>query len=432
MVRFLGDRRGTCAPTTAELLGACCEPSRSRHPGDIANDKRGNVAVAAAILAGPLLLSLGLALDTVNMARVKSHLRGALDAAAMEIAVHVNSGMSDAELETLGNTFLLANVRANGLTSGTPVLAYLGMSTESSGLQSLSAQVSYDYPRLIPWTIRHDEGTSTALLVDTRVSSTIGDGACIYALNKVAPRALEVSGSTTVTVDGCVLASNSIAADAVYVGGSASINADCVQTAGEIDADEGLVTDCAENREHAWRLPDPFAELVEPMPGILLADPKKSDTIVEPGRYRNLTLDGTKTLQPGIYYIDGFLAIKGDISGTGVTFFMADGGITVNGNASLSLSAPTSGNYAGMLFWSARTNTSPHVFNGNGATDLNGYLYFPSGAVSYQGNNGTMSNCLRIVADTVTLTGSSTMRSDCSAELGGREARVSGPLYYSK
>ena len=106
--------------------------------------------------------------------------------------------------------------------------------------------------------------------------------------------------------------------------------------------------------------------------------------------------------------------------------------MTVNGNASLSLSAPTTGEYAGMLFISDALNTSSHVFNGNGATDLNGYLYFPKGDLTYVGNNSTSSNCLRIVADTVEMSGNSTLRSDCTAELGGREAKVSGPLHYTR
>ena len=193
-----------------------------------------------------------------------------------------------------------------------------------------------------------------------------------------------------------------------------------------------MTTDCEQNRENAWRLPDPFEGLIEPAPPVPMSDPKKSDTIVVAGRYTNLTLDGTKTLGPGLYYIEGSLSIKGTVTGTDVMFFLADGGVTVNGDASLSLRAPQTGAYAGILFWSAKSNTSAHVFNGNGATDLNGYLYFPSASVDYSGNNGTTSNCLRIVADTITMTGSSTIRSDCSDELGGREARVSGPLYYSR
>ncbi|TIW06446.1 MAG: pilus assembly protein, partial [Mesorhizobium sp.] len=111
-----------------------------------------------------------------------------------------------------------------------------------------------------------------------------------------------------------------------------------------------------------------------------------------------------------------------------MTIFMADGGITVNGNGSLSLSAPQTGDYAGMLMMSARANASSHLFNGNGATDLNGVLYFPYGDLTYNGNNnGTSSSCMRIVADTIKMSGNSNIKSDCSAELGGREARVAGP-----
>src|SRR5262249_51419040 len=71
-------------------------------------------------------------------------------------------------------------------------------------------------------------------------------------------------------------------------------------------------------------------------------------------------------------------------------------------------------------------------FNGNGATDLNGYLYFPKGALTYNGNNTTNSTCMRIVADTIKMTGSSKLKSDCSAELGGREDKEAGPPYYSR
>lgn len=377
------------------------------------------------------MLALGLGIDTMNMTRTRSQIQDALDAAAMQIAINVNSGRSDAELEALGNAFLKANVDAGDHDISGLSLRYLGMS-EANGIQSLSAEATYDYTYLVPRTFGDGAASETSLHFDARISSSIGDGACIYALNHTAPRAIEAAGNTSVTVDGCVLASNSTAMDSIYVGGSATVRADCLQAAGHIEADGGLVTDCVQNRERAWRLPNPFADIQEPMAPMLLTNPHRNDVSVGPGRYRNLTLDGTKTLEPGLYYIEGSLSIKGTISGEGITFFMLDGAISVNGSASLSISAPQSGAHAGMLFWSAEGNTSSHVFNGNGATDLDGYLYFPDGSVDYLGNNGTTSNCLRIVADTITLSGSSTMRSDCADELGGREAKVAGPLYFSR
>jgi Flp pilus assembly protein TadG len=398
-------------------------------------DTRGNLALASGILAIPMILAAGTAVDLANANRVSSDLQSALDAATMAIAVKVPSGMTDLELQALGNEHFNAHLQAADVPAGAlSTLQYVGLSNDAQGVQHIMAKVNYTHQLALSHLFRDkqvDGLTGIPFELLSRVSVRIGDTACIYALNRTASRAINAGGSTTVVMDGCVLAANSAAADAIYVGGNASVAADCLQSSGGIDATGGLVTDCAAMRENAWPLPDPFAGFPHPAPPILMSNPKNSDLTVQPGRYRNLSLDGTKTLEPGLYYIEGSLSVKGDISGTGVTFYMADGGVTVNGHAAMALSAPQSGDYAGMLFMAPETNTSAHKFNGTGATELNGYLYFPKGDLSYSGSNSTSSTCLRIVADTVTMTGNSYLKSDCTAELGGREARVSGPLHFT-
>lgn len=396
----------------------------------------GNVAIATAVLALPLMAAIGFSLDISNMNRTKSDLQAALDAAAMAIAVKVPSGLSDAELETLGKSHFEAHADMRLLRQGhTPEFRYHGLAIDDDGVQHVTSSLTFPYRTFFAdaaeLVAQSDVGVRQFSLT-TRISVRTGDTACVYALNRTAPRAVEAAGNTSIIMDGCVVASNSAADDAIYVGGSATLSADCLQSSGGIDATAGLTLDCASSRQNAWPLPDPFAHLPEPMPPILLSEPKASDTVVRAGRYWNLDLSGTKTLEPGIYYIDNDLDIKGTVTGEGVVFYIKNGSVTVNGNASLSLSAPTTGEYAGMLFISDALNTSSHIFNGNGATDLNGYLYFPKGDLTYVGNNSTSSNCLRIVADTVEMSGNSTLRSDCTAELGGREAKVSGPLHYTR
>lgn len=396
-------------------------------------DQRGNFAIATAVAALPIMVTVGVAVDLTNMTRVKSDLQNALDAASMEIAINLNSGRDDAGLRNLAEAYLRAHLDPDLVSSdgsGGPALTYYGLTQEGDGAQSISTRVDYTYQLQFPAWV--GIGGKTNLSALAKISSRMGDTACVYALSRTAPRAVEAAGSTSVTMDGCVIASNSSAADSVYVGGSAMLAADCIQSSGGIVATAGLSVDCAANRQNAWPVPDPLASLPEPVAPVLLADPKQTDTVVQPGRYSSLTLSGTKTLEPGLYYIEGSLSIKGEISGTGVTFFMKDGAVTVNGNASLKLSAPTEGDYAGILFFSARDNTSSHTFNGNGAIELDGFLYFPAGALDYLGNNDTTSTCLRIAAAKVKMSGNSTIKSDCTAELGGREARVSGPLYFSK
>lgn len=395
-------------------------------------DSRGNFATGLVVMLLPMIAAVGAAVDLANMNRERSRLQSALDAASMEIAVKVNSGLSEGELQALGDKLLKANLASvDASADNMSSLVYHGLATENDGSQSLRTESSLNYTYLIPRSIGGDGPSSTNILVRSRITSNNGDTACVYALNRAAPRAFEAAGSTTVIMDGCVIASNSSAPDSIYVGGDASLEADCIQSSGGIVATSGLITDCEQNRVNAWRLPDPWGNLMEPVPPILYPNPKAGDLTVSPGRYRNLDLSGDKTLEAGLYYVEGSLSVKGTVTGAGVTIFMADGGITVNGNGSLSLSAPQTGDYAGMLMMSARANTSSHLFNGNGATDLNGVLYFPYGDLTYNGNNGTISSCMRIVADTIKMSGNSNIKSDCSAELGGREARVAGPFYFS-
>lgn len=444
--RFLQDTRGNYALATvlasiAKILAVqkafFVLPGRvlPRRPvllRQFAKDRRGNFAVGIGIMLVPLIGAIGVAVDVTNMNLEKSRLQSALDAASMGIAVKVNSGLSDSELQAYGDDLLKVNLASLDIDAkDIPSLIYHGIGIGEDGTQSLRTEARLTYRYLIPRFLG-DRPTSTDILVQSRISSNHGDAACVYALNRTAPRAFEAAGSTAISMDGCVIASNSSAADSIYVGGNASLAADCLQSSGGIVATSGLTTDCEHNRVNAWRLPDPWGNLEEPVPPILYPNPRSRDLTVSPGRYRNLDLSGDKTLEPGLYYVEGSLSVKGTVTGAGVTIFMADGGITVNGNGSLSLSAPQSGDYAGMLMMSARTNTSSHLFNGNGATDLDGVLYFPYGALTYNGNNGSNSTCMRIVADTIKMSGNSNIRSDCSAELGGREARVAGPFYFSE
>lgn len=396
--------------------------------------ERGNLGVGTAVMALPLMMAAGLALESADMNRVNGSVQHSLDAAAMAIAVKVPSNMTDSELEQVGREHFYAHLSsAEFHGSQMPVFKYYGLITDTNGVQHITVDAKYRYAQSMGGVFSKEDGVLPGVPFKrkSRISVQTGDPACVYALSRTAPRAVKASGNTSVVMDGCVVQSNSSADDAIYVAGSADIEADCVQTSGGVDATGGMKLDCGTYRENAWPLPDPFASVPEPIPSILWPNPKKKDVVVKPGRYRNLSLDGNKKLQPGIYYLEGDLSVKGDLTGNGVMIFMKDGGVRINGNANVSLGAQKTGVYAGILFMSSRTNTSDQLFNGTGVTDLNGYLYFPSSHVSYTGNNGTTSNCLRIVADTVEMSGSSVMKSDCSAELGNREALVSGPFHYT-
>lgn len=408
-------------------------------------DKKGNFALMCGIMAIPFMLAAGIAVDYGNMVRTRSQLQNALDGAAMQMAYKVSSGMTDAEIEAFGQKTLVANMATYiSSSSNLPVLHYFGVSTEPDGSQVLKATASYSYQLLfMEAAFSGGPGTRT-ISTESDVRSKAGDPACVYALNHTAQRAIDVSGGANIGMDGCVIASNSNDDQSIYASGSSHISTDCAQAAGQIDTGASMTTKCSHVREDAWVLSDPFRDIPEPdRPVSLNSDPKLKDTTMNPGRYEDLILDGTKHMNPGVYYIEGDLTIHGDITGSGVFIYMADGTLLVNGDASLSLQAPTKDDiannpslgldaYGGMLFMNARDNYNPMTFNGAGQTQLDGYVYSAGGQVFYSGDNGTTSTCLRIVADTIDLTGNTHMKSNCDFALADRVASTAGDFYYSK
>ena len=111
-----------------------------------------------------------------------------------------------------------------------------------------------------------------------------------------------------------------------------------------------------------------------------------------------------------------------NVSGDGVTIYLAGSSrVSMNGNATVSLSAPTSGTYSGVLMYGDRTSTGGQsTFNGTAASLLTGALYFPKQQVNYLGNFSGQNGCTQVVADTIQWSGNSTINQDCTS-LGMRD-----------
>jgi hypothetical protein len=112
---------------------------------------------------------------------------------------------------------------------------------------------------------------------------------------------------------------------------------------------------------------------------------------ISPGVYGGLTINGDIVMNPGVYIISSgnFAYSNGnlDLSGTGVTIYLNAGSISGgNGGASVNLSAPTSGNFQGILVYQARGNsTQLSIQAGNHPTNYNGTIYAPNAPVDLRG-----------------------------------------------
>lgn len=96
-----------------------------------------------------------------------------------------------------------------------------------------------------------------------------------------------------------------------------------------------------------------------------------------PGTYCDMNFPGgTTTLQDGLYVVTGkFNAGNATVNGQNITIVDTNTKDITANNATFNLSAPTSGNYAGMVFY-APNYTQPVTFN-SGSGGFDGVIYMP-------------------------------------------------------
>jgi hypothetical protein len=97
----------------------------------------------------------------------------------------------------------------------------------------------------------------------------------------------------------------------------------------------------------------------------------------------NIKIQTNVTMNPGTYVFTGTLDFSGggSLTGNGVTLYIAPGGSlggNGNGNTTLTLSAPTSGTYNGVLIYQDPSNTNPIMLNGTPIATFTGDVYAPT------------------------------------------------------
>ena len=227
------------------------------------------------------------------------------------------------------------------------------------------------------------------------------------------------------------------------VNGGASIYAPSIEINGGTAsiASNAVVTPTPNTNGGA--VPDPLSALAMPTVGSCDYTDYKvtggANVTLNPGVYCNgITLTGSSTinLNPGTYILNGggmSIGSGGLLSGSRVMFFntgqsgKTPGPISFSGSSVVTLTAPTSGTYQGMLFLQDRniTYATTNNFTGSATSSFTGTLYFPSTAVNYTGNSsGTFT---AIIAKTLTFTGTSNIKNDPAGTytgLGGRTSSI--------
>jgi Flp pilus assembly protein TadG len=396
--------------------------------------EQGNYTIVTAIALVPIMAAVAGVVDLSSTTNQAENLQQALDATALAIGSEYFDGMTEGELEEFGYKIFKANLRL--LDPQSTYLVYDGTrdtgpyyyetgedfnanvsGVGASHLVTVSSRITH--PGFVGGINWHASRRSV-------VKVSAGQEACVLALNPHASKAMQFQGSTTVDMAGCVIASNSDAEDSFYRGGSAQLSALCaISSGGAVGLTSGTNLQCGQPLTHQYRSFDPLKGVAPPAYGNCVNIPNGKTVTLSQGTFCNQNLNGNVTLNAGVYVFKGGQLNfngNGSLAGKGVTIFLMQGAtMTVNGNATTDLSPPTSGPYAGITIYQDRDNTAALQVNGTSGSSLTGYVYAPAAPITYTGNASiTNQNCIRIIGDTITMTGNSYVKSNCTAELGNR------------
>jgi hypothetical protein len=395
-----------------------------------ASNEAGQILLLVALGIFVLIGSVALAVDVGYLRYMKRNMQKAADAAAIAGAAE--------RIYNVGNIVNAARTDAskNGFTDGT---------------NGVSVTVNRPPPRE-PYQSRPDPDNYVEVIIDqdqptffarifniasspmearaVAYAGTEAASGCVDILDPTASHAFAATGGANVIADcGIYVNSNDtnaalfasggarVAANGVGVRGGASINGSGTQVGSP------LVTG-------APPMSDPLAYLQAPTFGgcnhtnyVINTSPVTLSPGVYCGGIRVQGNNRTVYFNPGIYILNGG-GLQATANGTtlsspsgGVTFYNTgtSGGVTRYGNidinARTTLAAPTSGGYAGILFWQD-PNWGDVLHNGaqfNGSPiSLTGALYFPKANLTWNGGNSTSASYTIVVANQVQFGGNAT------------------------
>ena len=339
----------------------------------------------------------------------------------------------------------LGTTIATGVNSESLAIAYSSTGntvTALVGTYAITGALSNGTGLASDYNVTLKSGTLTVTLSGSTSSASI------YVLDPTAGGALTMSGNADISIGGSLVV-DSNSASAISASGNAQVTA----TGGVLVV--GGVSKSGNAKVTKTGTPgasgDPLAGLAYPTAsysGTPISESLSgnSNGSISPGLYSQISVSGTATLKlasgtyvvrsggvtlsgnasvscPGVTFIveGGGFSVSGSatITGAGVTIFNAgsgynastgaDGGtfgaITLSGNASVS--APSSGPYAGILIFQARDNPKALAVSGNAPQGVTGTIYAKMAQLAESGNAqlGSASNPVSIVVDTMTITG---------------------------
>lgn len=371
-----------------------------RFIGGFCRDTRGSVMAYMGIMLPVMLGITGLALDGSLWYAQKRGVQAIADTAAYSLML---------EMERIGDTDLAkAAAKEDAVVYGLDEAAGDSITFNIPPASGAYAGMAGYYEAIVE---RPAAIFLAGLFVDdfdTAARAVSGGSAgtpppCLLASDPNMKDAFKVNNGTVKTT-GCDIQVNSDDDDALNVAKNGVLDADPINIVGDY-VNKGTMT--SEPNTGVSSIADPLAKLPQPSAsGCDYTDVSYSGgtQTLSPGVYCggiSLSGDAQVTMEPGNYIISGdastTLSVTGQASlnGSGVTtYFDGDTSLSINGQGSLNLTSPSSGTYAGILFYGDPESDldTQHMVTGNGSAIFDGIMYFPNAIAKINGNGNTTAN----------------------------------------
>lgn len=357
---------------------------------NIINNENGSIATTIGIIAVPLTLCCGVAIDYSSLHKTKSSLQEAADTAALASAKELSlASTKDETVKSIANDYVIANLQ-NNLGNTKNVQTTKIKTSIADSRKEVTVDIAHTWTPLF---IQHIDSTALPIKVSSTASLAGERSICVLALDQNASTAIDMISDATMIANDCVIYSNSSSGNGIATGKKADMRASEIMSSGgyigPIKSYSPMpLTDTP-------MIEDPLKDREQPPVGTMCTKKGFStnkDVTLDEGVYcGGLELKGNAIakLNPGEYIIkDGPLKIGGSSSliGEGVSFFFTgkEAVFEFGVPTKIELSAQKSGTMAGILFFEDRNSPKNRQFKirSKNAKKFEGAIYLSKGILN--------------------------------------------------
>lgn len=412
-------------------------------------NERGNVLILTGLCMPLIIGSAGLAVDTIQWTLWKRQLQRAADSAALAGVYAKVQANADQTAEQAVTADLGKHNNTGFTLNGSPVVTYPTSAQWTNGVRvSIQIQQVPFFAKMFMPTITVPANATAATIRTGRY--------CVVSLINTAGTGITATGNGNLNL-GCGMITNSTSITAAIATGSSEVYASPVAAVGSIPTSDNW--NGAELLPFTVKQDDPFGSINPPTFSSSSCSNQNVGTndvvdyVTGPVRhaagsvqcFRDLRVQGNLTLGSATYVIDGGdvdIGSQATISCNGCTIILTNsdttnpnatiGNLNINGGATVNMSAPTSGDYSGLLFYQDRraktANNEVNIINGNSGSTFTGAMYFPKQHLQVNGTAGLNFTCAEFVSWTVEFSGNSGINNTCTTNdpdpIMGRHVRL--------